>query len=226
MRSMTATDWAILDFLSEAPKPIRPLLAIYAKATVYHRLRALRTQGLVAKHGTAYALTSAGQQVKAEREAEIFSEGLAQAYPPLRDVPTPQHRAMLELAIAAVGLRQHTDQEERHAGFLFLGPTLTWKSSAGAFLCLAAGVEPSTHVVDLASESGKSLWIRRGSAGEIVAQRLLLEAPVVVFDEYQLADPAVRRAIAPFLSGRRRVPVENSILTISPVPILVMNPRP
>ncbi len=25
LRSMTATDWAILDFLSEKPKPIRPL---------------------------------------------------------------------------------------------------------------------------------------------------------------------------------------------------------
>lgn len=226
MGSMTPTDWAVLEFLSEDPKPIRSLLAKYPKATTYHRLRVLQAQGLVAKHGTTYALTSAGRRLKADRDVEISSEGLTRIYPPLRDVPTPQHRAMLELALAALVLRQHTDQEERHAGFLFLGPTLTWKTSAGRFLSLAAGVDPSTHVVDLASETGKSLWIRRGPAGEIIAERALLDAPLVVFEELQLADPAVRRAIAPFLSGRRRVPVENSIRTISPVPILTMNARP
>jgi len=226
MRSMTATDWAILEFLSEGRQPIRPFLARCPKATTYHRLRVLQAHGLVAKHGMSYALTSAGQRVRAEREAEIFADGLTRAYHPLRDVPTPQHRAMLELALAALVLRQHTDQEEHHAGFLFLGPTLTWKTSAGRFLCLAAGVDPSTHVVDLASEAGKSLWIRRGPSGEIVAERTLLDAPLVVLDELQLADPAVHRAIAPFLSGRRRVPVENSLRTISPVPILTMNARP
>lgn len=226
MRSVTVTDWAVLDFLSVDRKPIRPLLARYPKATIYHRLRVLQVQGLVAKHGTEYALTSAGQQVKADRETEIFSEGLMRVYPPLRDVPTPQHRAMLELALAALVLRQHTDQEERHAGFLFLGPTLTWKTSAAWFLCFAAGVDPSTHVVDLASETGKSLWIRRGASGEIVTERSLLDEPLIVLDELQLADPAVRRAIAPLLSGRRRVPLENSIRTISPVPIMTMNTRP
>lgn len=71
MQSMTATDWAILDFLSEERKPIRPLLARCPKATTYHRLRVLQAHGLVAKHGMSYALTSAGQRVRAEREAEI-----------------------------------------------------------------------------------------------------------------------------------------------------------
>ncbi len=223
---MTPTDWAILEFLSEDAKPIRSLLAKYPKATTYHRLRVLQRRGLVAKHGSTYALTSAGQRLKADRDVEISAEGLTRVYSPLGDVPTPQHRAMLELALAALVLRQHTDQEERHAGFLFLGPTLTWKTSAARFLCLAAGVDPSTHVVDLASETGKSLWIRRGASGEIVTERTLLDEPLIVLDELQLADPAVRRAIAPLLSGRRRVPVENSIRTISPVPIMTMNTRP
>jgi len=46
----------------------------------------------------------------------------------------------------------------------------------------------------------------------------------VVFDELQLADPGVRRALAPFLSGRRRVPVENEVVRIAPVALLTMNP--
>ena len=81
-------------------------------------------------------------------------------------------------------------------------------------------------MVDLAAEAGRSLWIRRDAAGEIRSQRALLSAAVVVLDEYGLADRAVRQAIVPFLSGRRRVPVENDVLPITPVPIITMNPRP
>ncbi len=225
MHTLSAADWPILQFLSSDPQPIRNLLATHPKGTVYRRLRVLQGGGLVVKRGTEYALTTAGEQAKAEEEAGTLIEGLTNIYPPLREVPTPQHRALLELGLAARVLRQHTDQEERHAGFLLLGPTLTWKTSAGRFLCLAAGADPATCVVDLSTESGKSLWIRRGPTGNIVAQRALLDSPVVVFDEYQFADQAVRRAVAPFLSGRRRVPVENTTLEISPVPVVTLNPR-
>src|SRR5712692_7165465 len=224
MRSLTATDWAILEFLSREPSPVGPLVASHPKATIYKRLVALRDQGLVAKRGRGYLLTSAGEQVKGEREAEGLVGGLTSVYPALSEVPTPHHRAVLELAFAAIVYRQHADQDEHHAGFLLLGPTMAWKTSAGYFLCHALGVDPAVHVVDLGAESGKSVWIRRGPAGEIVAQRALLDAPVVVFDEYQSADREVRRAVAPFLSGRRRVAVENTILTIAPVPLVIMNP--
>jgi len=223
---MTPVDRAILSFLTREPRPIRDLLAQYPKATLYRRLRALRSRGLIAKHGARYALTSAGEQAKASAEGPAFANSLGAVYPPLGEIPTPQHRAMVELSLAALVLRQHTDQEDRHAGFLFLGPTLTWKTSAGVFVCLMAGVDPVTHVVDCATEAGKSLWIRRGAAGEIVAQRELLDAPTVVFDEYHRAEPPVRRAIAPFLGGRRQVPFENEVVAIRPVPILTMNPGP
>ncbi len=225
MRSLTSTDWLLLEFLSVEPKPIRDLLRTLPRGTVYRRLAGLLSRGLVVKHGTAYALTSAGQRFKAEHVRHAAWDGLTGAYPPLDQVPTAYHRALLELALAALALRQHTDQEERHAGFLLVGPTLTWKSSAGRFLCLAAGVDPDHHVVDLAAESGKSLWLRRGPSGGIVTQRALLDAKVVVLDEYQLADQPVRRALAPFLSGRRQLPLENTLVTIAPVPIITMNPR-
>src|SRR5260370_39989423 len=170
MRPLTATDWAILEFLSREPSPIGPLLASSPKASVYKRLAALRNLGLVAKRGRGYLLTSAGEQVKAEREAEGLVGGLTDVYPPLREVPTPLYRAMLELAFAAGVHRQHADPDQHHAGFLLLGPTMAWKTSAGRFLCHALGVDPAVHVVDLGAESGKSMWIRRGPAGAIVAQ--------------------------------------------------------
>jgi hypothetical protein len=86
-------------------------------------------------------------------------------------------------------------------------------------------VDPAIHIVDCATEAGQSLWLRRGPSGDIVAQRALLDAPIAIFDEYQAADRAVRRAITPFLSGRRHIPVENSQVDLKAVPMLIMNPR-
>jgi len=226
MQPMTSADRVILDFLAQDPRPIHKLLATYPRSTVYHRLTVLRGRGLVVKRGAEYALTTAGQQVKTQREAETGSDALLEIYPPLRELPSPQHRAVAELSFAARALRHHTEQADRQAGFLLLGPTLTGKTSEGEFLCCTAGVDPAVNVVDLASESGKSLFIRRGAAGQLVTQRHLLEAPLVVFDEFQHADAAVRRAIAPFFSGRRQIPMENTVITIAPVSIVIMNPTP
>src|SRR5713101_5883417 len=83
MQLMTDADWAILDFLSQDPRPIRDLLETYPKATIYHRLAVLRRRGLVAKHSSEYALTTAGQQLKTQREAETVSDALTEVYPPL-----------------------------------------------------------------------------------------------------------------------------------------------
>jgi hypothetical protein len=226
MQSLTSVDWAILDFLGQDPKPIHKLLEMYPRSTLYYRFSVLRGRGLVVKRGAGYALTTAGYQLKTQREAETGSDALLEIYAPLRELPSPQHRAVAELSFAARALRHHTDQADRHAGFLLLGPTLTGKTSEGEFLCWAAGVDPATHVVDLASESGRSLFVRRGAAGQLVSQRQLLEAPLVVFDEFQQADAAVRRAVAAFLNGRRQIPVENTVITIAPVSIVIMNPTP
>jgi len=224
MRALTPLDFTILNFLSETPRPVRELVEAQPRGSVYRRLKRLQADGWVIKRRHGYALTAAGQQVQAEREEAACLGGLGTLYAPLTLVPSPYHRAVLELALAALVVRQLTAQEERHPSFLLLGPTMAWKTSAGRFLCRAAGVDPTTHIVDLASESGRSLWIRRGPDGEIATRRRLLEAPVVVFDELQLADRGVRRALAPFLSGRRRVPVENEVVSIAPVALITMNP--
>ncbi len=226
MNATTTTERAILAFLSAHPQLIRTLVDRYPKATIYARLRSLQAGGLVAKRGRQYLLTTAGLQAKAAHEGGHAFDGLVEAYPPLREVPSAQHRALVDLALGALVLRQLTDQEEHHAGFLLVGPSLTWKSSAGRFLCLAAGADPATCLVDLAAEAGRSLWIRRDATGDIRSQRALLSASVVVLDEYGLADRAVRQAVLPLISGRCRVPLENDVLPITPVPIITMNPRP
>jgi len=226
MRELTPLDFTILNFLRDTPRPVRELVEAQPRGSVYRRLKRLQADGWVIKRRHGYTLTAAGQQVQAEREEAACLGGLGTVYTPLSMVPSPCHRALLELALAARVVRQLTPQEDRHPSFLLMGPTMAWKTSAGRFLCLAAGVDPITHIVDLASESGRSLWIRRGPDGEIATRRSLLEAPVVVFDELQLAEPGVRRALAPFLSGRRHVPLENDVVSIAPVALVTMNPGP
>jgi hypothetical protein len=226
MRSLSPADWTILEYLSAEPQPVAGLVGPLPRGSLYRHLSHLRAVGLVVKSGRGYALTSTGLAQRADRAQGQAWEAMSQIYPSLREVPTPQHRALLELMLAAVVIRQYTDQAEHHAGFLLLGPTLAWKSSAGRFCCQAVGVDPGTHLIECGAEAGQSLWLRRGPSGDIVAQRVLIDAPVAIFDEYQLADRAVRRAIAPFLTGRRHIPVENGQVEIKAVSLLILNPGP
>lgn len=224
--ALTAVDLDILQALAGGVRPVKDFTGKHPRATVYRRLRKLCAEGLVARSSLGFTLTSVGERMLAEREAEVLSEGLRAVYAPLGEVPAPQHVAFIELVLAAVALRRHTDQADRHASFLILGPTLRWKSSCAEFLATALGVDPTLHITDLRAERGQSLWIRRGPDGEILTQRDLLTAPIAIFDEYQAADAAVRRAVGPFLIGRRRLPIENDIVSLAPVPVVIMNPAP
>jgi hypothetical protein len=224
--NLTALDGEILELLSAGPRPVAALIGKHPRATVYRRVAILRDDGFIARSRRGYILTSVGERAVAEREAQVFTDGLRAVYPPLREMPTHEHAALFELMIAAIALRQHTEQEDRHAGFLIVGPTLRWKSSFAEFVALATGVEGASHITDLRTERGQSLWMRRGATGEVVSQRDLVTAPIAVFDEYQEADAAVRRAVAPFLTGRRRLPLENDIISLTPVPLVLMNPSP
>ena len=78
--------------------------------------------------------------------------------------------------------------------------------------------------MECTAEVGKSLLVRRDAGGTIIYQRELLGTPLIILDEFQAATPAVRTAVAPLLSGRLVVPVENEHLTMSCVPLVLLNP--
>ena len=71
--------------------------------------------------------------------------------------------------------------------------------------------------MDCGTESGKSLSFRRGGTGAIVSRRALLDAPLLILDEFLTADASVRDALGIFLSGRLVMPLENETLTVRPV---------
>jgi hypothetical protein len=217
-------DRTILTFCRDDFRPLKPLRQTIPGGSLYRHVQRLVDLGWLRKERGLYRATEAGLRQLADADADRRWDGLVHRYAPLGLVPTPVHRAMAELILAAVIARQHVDRPDRHPFFVAFGRTLHWKTSLGVFLCHALGLDPAMHVVDCGTESGKSLAVRSGT-GTPVFTRELLGASFLVLDEVLAADPAVRTTLGLFLSGRRRVPFENEQLEVHPVPLLTLNPR-
>jgi len=215
----------ILEYCQNDFRPITPLIDKAApRSTLYRCKQKLLEKGLLEANGKdQYKITPQGfiqlETVKGEAPKD-----LSFLYPPLKQVPTPQHRAAIELTIASVIARKYKLREDRHPTIIIAGPTLTWKTSLGVFICYMLGLDHSTHIVNLEVESGKSLWLRKNSTGKITYKRELLDTSLVVFDEYQAADSDCKRLLKIWIDGRTRVAFENDELTIEPVTILTLNP--
>jgi hypothetical protein len=222
---MNAIDRQILEFCRDGFRRLKPLIGPIASGTVYRHARRLGALGWLRKEGALYCTTDAGLRELNGVNSFQPPDPLVALYPPLAQVPTAVHRALIALILAATAARHHEVRSDRHPFFVLFGATLRWKSSAGRFLCHALGLDPATHVVDCGIETGKSLSFRRDGTGAIVSRRALLDAPLLVLDEFLTADAPVRDALAIFLSGRLVMPVENETLTVRPVPVLTLNPR-
>jgi hypothetical protein len=221
---MDAIDSAILTHCESDFRLLKPLLKTIPRGTLYRHAKRLTQTGWVVKEGRLYQTTDAGRrQVKAARQRRPWIQ-FDLLYPPVKYMPTEVHRAVFELALAAVVCRQSQTRADRHPFFVCAGGTLRWKSSLGLFLCHALGLDPGNHLVECSAEVGKSLLVRRDAEGTIVYQRELLATPLIVLDEFQAAAPPVRAALAPVLSGRLVVPIENQRLTIHSVPLVLLNP--
>ena len=194
------------------------------KSSLYRVVKELVSKGWLVSNGkNQYKCTPAGTSALAELKGNAPT-GFLPFYPPLAKVPTSQHRAVIELAIAAVIARRFEVRTDRHPTFVLAGKTLQWKTSAGIFLSRMLGLDPASTILNLAAESGKSLWVRKSPTGEVTYEREVLKKALVVFDEYQAADPQIRRLVGIFIDGRKDVNVENERVRIEPVPVITMNP--
>jgi len=223
---MHPIDRVVLERCQAGFQPMTPLKGPIPSGTLYRHVGRLVALGWLEKQGRLYRTTTAGQRQLAMGTRARSWAALEITYPPLALVPTPTHRATIELMFAAVVARQHETRPDRHPYFAAFGSTLHWKTSLGIFVCHALGLDPALHVVDCGTETGKSVAIRRGSTGAAVFERQLLQASFVTFDEFLTASPEVRAALGLFLGGRLVVAFENERLTVRPVPLLTLNPRP
>jgi hypothetical protein len=219
-------DRTILRYCESEFVLLHDLLMYAPRGTVYRHVSNLQSAGLLANRGRTYFTTEQGKRRLEEATSEVDWNIWDKIYLPIQHVPTPQHRAVVELATAAVVARQADGQEDHHPGFLVMGSTLAWKTSLTKFECQLLGIAPAETIIDLASESKRSLLVRRDGKGNMIFKRNLLDGRLIVFDDLLEADTSLRSTIHPFLSGRKVVPVDNAVLHISPVPVITLNPRP
>ncbi len=205
---------------------LQDLLKHVPQGTLYRHVSKLLTAGFLAKRGRTYSTTEQGKRQLVEWTSRFDWNIWDGIYPPMRNVPTSQHRAVIELTTAAVAARQVVSQEDHHPGFVLMGPSLAWKSSTAKFECYLLGLATSKTIIDLTTESGRSLLGRRDGKGNLAFKRDLLDGPLIVFDDFLEADASLRPIVHHFLSGRTVVPVDNAILRILPVSMLTLNPRP
>lgn len=206
---------------------VHDLLTHVARGTLYRHIASLVSAGLLAKRGRTYRTTEQGKRQLEELADHMDWNIWDQIYPPMQYVPTPQHRSVAELATAAVVARQADNgQNDHHPAFVLMGPTLTWKTSGAKFQCHLLGVAPAATIIDLTTETGRSLLVRRDAKGTLTFTRDLLDGLFIVFDDVLEAESALRSTLHHFLSGRKIVPVDNALLRVAPVSLLTLNPKP
>jgi hypothetical protein len=225
-RRLQDLDCTILRYFEHDFLPLHDLLQHVARGTLYRHTGHLISAGLLEKRGYTYRTTEHGKQRLAELVSHMSWNIWDKLYPPMRDVPTPQHRAGIELTTAAVAARQaDNSKDDHHPGFVTAGPTLAWKTSEAIFQCHLLGVVPAETIVDLATETGRSLLVRRDGKGTLTFKRDLLDGPLIVFDDLLEAEASLRPTIHHFVSGRKVIPVDNTLLRIAPVPLITLNPK-
>jgi len=222
---MTPIDRAVLEFCAEGFRRLKDLRTEYPGGTLYRHAKRLIKIGWLEREGPLYRTTDVGRRKLSENQDGRWDQ-LEQVYPPLGLIPTEEHRGLIELIVAAVMVRQHPTRNDCHPFFIIFGDTFRWKTSLGIFVCHAFGLDPAIHVVHCGTESGKSLFIRRTGSGDVASERQLVNASFLVLDEFLAADRAVRSALNPFLTGNLILPFENEHVTVRPVPLLTLNPRP
>jgi hypothetical protein len=226
MNRLDRLDRAILSHCAKDHALLRELLASIPRGTLYRHVEKLVDAGLLAKEGQVYTTTEQGKCRLAELSGGADWNIWDRIYLPIRHVPTRQHRAMFELTTSAVVARKARLRDDHHAGFAYSGPPLSWKTTATTFQSHALGLDPTTTIIDLTTESGRSLLVRRDGRGNVLFfKRDILDRPLICFDDLLEVQPSLRPVLHHFLSGRIVIPVENTTISIVPVTVITLNPK-
>ena len=225
MHGLKDLDRIILHHCEQDYVPLHNLLDYVPQGTLYRHRASLLSLGLLEKRGSTYRTTEQGKRRLEEMISHFDWNIWNRIYPPIKYLPTAQHRAVIELATSAVVARQFDDLEDHHPAFILMGPTLVWKTSEAKFECELLGVNLSQAIIDLTTESARSLLVRRDGKGNHTFKRELLDGRLIVFDDLLEADSSLRSTIHHFVSGRKVIPVDNAILHIGPVSLITLNPR-
>src|SRR5215831_9621851 len=124
MNRLDRLDRSILSHCVKDHALLNQLLVYIPRGTLYRHVEKLLAAGLLVKKGPIYSTTEQGNCQLAELSGQVDWNIWDEIYPPIRHVPTLQHRAMFELINAAIAARQARVRDDHHAGFVFMGPPL------------------------------------------------------------------------------------------------------
>lgn len=220
---MNRTDRALLEQLLSGPLPVKDLVSVAPRSTVYARLKRLVGQGAVAKERGLYRLLPAGRD-SLERASVPEPKFPCLPVEALGLLPTPGHQALGGLVLCARIARRDRLEEAHHATFLVLGPGLSWKTSFAHAAILMAGGDPDVQLLNMASETPGSLLVRRDARGKTTSKRGALDGSVVAFDELPRARPAVRKTAELIMHGTLRIAHESEQIELNAVPVVTGNP--
>jgi hypothetical protein len=135
------------------------------------------------------------------------------------------HKALAELILFARIARRDGLTDDRHPGFILLGPTQKLKSWLVKVLCFVMGSSPDKCRVPMMQVRGRGLLARLDAKGRKTYQADALREPLMWCEEFSLADPRVKRDIEAVLHGTKRIKIENESVLVEAVPVFELNPR-
>lgn len=208
---------------SKAKDLVRPGLA---QATVYRAIETLKGRELVIPDEQgAYAITKKGSAwLEARNEAVEVAPELP--VPALDHAPSALHRSFMTIGLCMTCARWHGVNDRSYGALVAIGESGGFKTTGGEAVVVLAGGDTSKDVVDISSEAGKGLLVRRDARGEELFRSHLLEVPVAVFDEADKIDDAKVKSTLEtvYLSGKPTVASEGSPIPIRCTSIVTMNP--
>jgi hypothetical protein len=144
--------------------------------------------------------------------------------------PTQAHRAFLRLLLSGIVARHHLAgfYHDGWGGFIALGPTNTGKTSMAKLPCGVFGWPPVGTVRMLPDETAGSVFARRvqGADGWSVVIPPVLGEAYVCFDEWDKADPDVRKQAGQLLMGYVATELEGQRIEIRPTVMVCLNTGP
>lgn len=200
--------------------------------TATRALTALRDAGLLegAKGGKGRVrLTPSGWAARPASAAPVSAGAVVdEALDLWASLGMYAHRAFLELLLSAVIGRHHIGEgkPDRHLAFVAVGESGTGKSALAQMACTVLGLDPVDH----------ELYVPAQAPGSVIGRRVRADGgfgwepapvagrPLVLFDEFDKADEAVRKALLPYLDGRVLVQFEGERCRLCPTPMLAGNP--
>src|SRR2546426_3160528 len=102
---MQDLDRIILRYCEHDFVRVHDLLTHVARGTLYRHIANLVDLGLLAKRGHTYRTTEQGKRRLEELSSNMNWNIWDEIYSPMRDIPSAQHRSVIELATASVVVR-------------------------------------------------------------------------------------------------------------------------